>query len=42
MPFSQIQPATTLGYDDKYMRMGFGRRKFGEALEKFEDYLKKV
>jgi aspartate/methionine/tyrosine aminotransferase len=35
-----ILPATTLGSDDKYMRMGFGRAAFGEALEKFEVYLK--
>jgi aspartate/methionine/tyrosine aminotransferase len=35
-----ILPATTLGSGDKYMRMGFGRAAFGEALEKFEVYLK--
>ncbi len=35
-----IQPAVTLGCDDQHTRMGFGRRAFGEALEKFEDYLK--
>jgi aspartate/methionine/tyrosine aminotransferase len=34
-----IHPATTLGYDDQHMRMGFGRRGFGEALKKFEGYL---
>lgn len=34
-----IHPATTLGFDDKHMRMGFGRSAFGEALEKFEAYL---
>jgi aspartate/methionine/tyrosine aminotransferase len=35
-----IQPAITLGSDDRHMRMGFGRAAFGEALEKFEEYLK--
>lgn len=35
-----IQPATTLGYDDQHMRMGFGRSEFGVALEKFEAYLR--
>jgi len=35
-----ILPATTLGSDDQHMRMGFGRAAFGEALEKFEAYLK--
>ena len=35
-----ILPATTLGPDDQHMRMGFGRAAFGEALEKFEAYLK--
>jgi len=35
-----ILPATTLGSDDQHMRMGFGRAGFGEALEKFEEYLK--
>jgi aspartate/methionine/tyrosine aminotransferase len=34
-----IHPATTLGFDDHHMRMGFGRRGFGEALERFEAYL---
>lgn len=34
-----IHPATTLGSDDQHMRMGFGRAAFGEALEKFEEYL---
>jgi len=34
-----IHPATTLGADDKHMRMGFGRAGFGEALQKFEAYL---
>jgi aspartate/methionine/tyrosine aminotransferase len=37
-----IHPATTLGSDDQHMRMGFGRAAFGEALEKFEAYLKDV
>jgi aspartate/methionine/tyrosine aminotransferase len=36
-----IHPATTLGYDDQHMRMGFGRAGFGEALEHFEAYLNK-
>ena len=35
-----ILPATTLGSDDQHMRMGFGRTAFGEALEKFEAYLR--
>ncbi|MEM7115820.1 MAG: pyridoxal phosphate-dependent aminotransferase [Chloroflexota bacterium] len=35
-----IHPATTLGMtDDQHMRMGFGRKAFGEALERFEAYL---
>ena len=34
-----IHPAATLGADDQHMRMGFGRKAFGEALGKFEDYL---
>ena len=37
-----IQPAITLGWDDQHLRMGFGRAVFGEALEKFEEYLKRV
>ncbi len=36
-----ILPAATLGSDDQHMRMGFGRAGFGEALEKFEAYLKR-
>ncbi|MEM7346862.1 MAG: pyridoxal phosphate-dependent aminotransferase [Chloroflexota bacterium] len=36
-----IHPAVTLGWDDQHMRMGFGRVAFGEALEKFEDYLQR-
>ena len=35
-----ILPAVTLGSDDHHMRMGFGRAAFGEALEKFEEYLR--
>ncbi len=35
-----IHPATTLGSDDRHMRMGFGRSGFGEALDKFEAYLR--
>lgn len=35
-----IQPATTLGWDDKHFRLGLGRSAFGVALEKFEEYLK--
>ncbi|MCB0227869.1 MAG: aspartate/tyrosine/aromatic aminotransferase, partial [Anaerolineae bacterium] len=34
-----ILPAATLGTDDRYMRMGFGRAAFGEALEQFEAFL---
>jgi aspartate/methionine/tyrosine aminotransferase len=36
-----IHPATTLGWDDQHMRMGFGRAGFGEALEHFEVFLKR-
>ncbi|MDJ0756216.1 MAG: pyridoxal phosphate-dependent aminotransferase [Ardenticatenaceae bacterium] len=36
-----IHPGTTLGSDDRHMRMGFGRRGFSAALEKFEQYLKR-
>ncbi len=35
-----IHPATTLGSDDRHMRIGLGRAAFGEALQKFEAYLK--
>ena len=35
-----IQPATTLGWNDQTMRMGFGRKAFPEALGHFETYLK--
>ena len=34
-----IHPATTLGWDDHHMRMGFGRAGFGDALKQFEAYL---
>jgi aspartate/methionine/tyrosine aminotransferase len=34
-----IHPAVTLGWDDRHMRMGFGRAAFGEALKRFEAYL---
>lgn len=34
-----IQPATTLGASDRYFRMGFGRKKYPEALTHFETYL---
>ncbi len=34
-----ILPAVTLGGDDSHFRMGFGRAGFGEALEKFDEYL---
>ena len=36
-----IHPGTTLGSDDHHMRMGFGRRGFGEALRHFEAWLEK-
>ena len=36
-----ILPATTLGSDDHHLRMGFGRRAFGNALGVFETYLNK-
>jgi aspartate/methionine/tyrosine aminotransferase len=35
-----IHPATTLGSDDQHMRLGFGRKGFGEALRHFEAYLR--
>lgn len=35
-----IQPATTLGWDDRHFRLGLGRSAFGVALEKFEEYLR--
>jgi aspartate/methionine/tyrosine aminotransferase len=35
-----ILPAPSLGSDDQHMRMGFGRAGFGEALERFESYLR--
>lgn len=34
-----ILPALNLGGDDHHFRLGFGRDAFGEALEKFEEYL---
>ncbi len=34
-----IQPATMLGATDQYFRLGFGRKGFAEALQKFEEYL---
>lgn len=34
-----IQPATTLGWDDRHFRLGLGRAAFGVALVKFEEYL---
>lgn len=34
-----ILPAVNLGSDDQHMRIGFGRRGFAAALEKFEEYL---
>jgi len=34
-----IHPAVTLGFDDQHMRMGFGRKRFGKALQEFEKYL---
>ena len=35
-----ILPAESLGSDDHHMRIGLGRRAFGEALAVFESYLK--
>lgn len=35
-----ILPALSLGSDDHHMRMGFGRSAFGEALAKFENFLR--
>jgi aspartate/methionine/tyrosine aminotransferase len=34
-----IHPAVTLGSDEQHMRMGFGRKAYGEALIEFESYL---
>lgn len=34
-----IHPGTTLGSDDHHMRFGFGRARFGEALQRFEERL---
>lgn len=34
-----IQPAVTLRSTDEYLRMGFGRAAFSEALKMFESYL---
>eukprot|EP01001_Neometanema_parovale_P006479 NODE_2835_length_1331_cov_44.716887_g2693_i0.p1 GENE.NODE_2835_length_1331_cov_44.716887_g2693_i0~~NODE_2835_length_1331_cov_44.716887_g2693_i0.p1 ORF type:complete len:383 (+),score=51.83 NODE_2835_length_1331_cov_44.716887_g2693_i0:87-1235(+) len=34
-----ILPATCMGGNDQDFRMGFGRKNFAEALQKFEDYL---
>ena len=36
-----IQSAHMLGGDDQHMRVGFGRDNFPEALNKFEDWLKR-
>ena len=37
-----ILPAEAMGYHDRYMRMGFGRTGFSEALERFEEYVGKM
>ena len=34
-----IQSGKTLGADDQHLRMGFGRSKFNEALQRFEHWL---
>ena len=36
-----IQPAGIIGGDDHHMRIGLGRAAFGEALDRFEDWLKR-
>lgn len=36
-----LLPSTVYDYDNKHFRLGFGRENMPEALEKFEDYLKK-
>jgi aspartate/methionine/tyrosine aminotransferase len=36
-----IQPAGIIGGDDHHMRIGLGRAAFGEALARFEDWLKR-
>ena len=36
-----IQSAAMLGGDDRHMRIGLGRDGFAEALERFEDWLKR-
>ena len=34
-----IQSGKTLGADDQHLRMGFGRAKFNDALQRFEHWL---
>ena len=36
-----IQSGKTLGADDQHLRMGFGRAKFNDALQRFEHWLSK-
>lgn len=36
-----IQSAAMLGSDDRHMRIGLGREGFGEALARFEDWLRR-
>ena len=34
-----LLPSPFMGYDDKHVRFGFGRKSFAEALDHYEDYL---
>ena len=34
-----LLPSTVYGYDNTYVRIGFGRENFPEALSKFSEYL---
>ncbi|MGG1662075.1 hypothetical protein [Brevibacillus sp. NRS-1366] len=34
-----LLPATIYDYQENYIRMGYGRKKFPECLSKFEEYL---
>jgi len=37
-----IQPAGMLGSDDQHMRIGLGRDDFSQALDRFEDWLRRT
>lgn len=36
-----LLPSKFMGYDDYHVRFGFGRRSFSEALDHYDEYLKK-